>query len=63
TAQNLAERVRSVQNALADGLISADHAGAILAGLRDAELALQVEALREELQALRAELVIEADAA
>lgn len=61
-AQNLSERVQAVQNALADGVVSADHAAAILAGLRDAELALQVEALREELSRLRAELVLEADA-
>ena len=58
-AQNLAERVQAVQNAMADGLVSADHAAAILTGLKDAELALQVESLRKELEGLRAELVVE----
>lgn len=60
-AQNLTERVQAVQNALADGLVSADHAAAILAGLRDAEVAMQVEGLRLELERLRAELVVEVD--
>lgn len=58
-AQNLAERVTSVQNAMADGLVSADHAAAILTGLKDAELALQLENLRREVEGLRAELVVE----
>lgn len=58
-AQNLAERVQAVQNAMADGVVSADHAAAILTGLKDAELALQVEGLRRELESLRAELVVE----
>lgn len=62
-AQTLKEKVLAVQHAMATGVLSADHAATVIASLRDAEMALQVESLREELQRLRAELVIEADPA
>jgi hypothetical protein len=58
-ASTLREKVTAVQAALANGTLAADHAGAIIAGLKDAELALQVEAMREELASLRAELIID----
>jgi len=61
-ATTLAERVAAVQSAMAAGTISADHCGAILSGLKDAELALQVASLREELERLRTELTVEVEA-
>ncbi len=58
-AQTLKEKVLAVQQAMAGGILSADHAATVIASLKDAEMALQVEALREQIERLRAELTID----
>lgn len=58
-ATNLRERIHAVQDAMSCGILSADHAATVIASLKDSEVALQVEAMREELAALRAQLVID----
>lgn len=58
-ARTLKERVLSVQQAMAQGILSADHAATVIASLKDAEMALQVEALREQIEGLRAALTVD----
>lgn len=58
-ARTLKERVLSVQQAMAQGVLSADHAAAVISSLKDAEMALQVEALREQIERLRADLTVD----
>lgn len=58
-AQTLKDKVLTVQHAMATGILSADHAATVISSLKDAEMALQVEALREQIERLRAELTID----
>jgi hypothetical protein len=58
-ATNLRERIYAVQDAMSSGLLSADHAATVIASFRDSEVALQVESMREDLAALRAQLTID----
>ena len=58
-ATNLRERIRAVQDAMSSGILSADHAATVIGSLKDSEVAMQVEAMREELAALRAQLVVD----
>lgn len=58
-ATNLRERIYAVQDAMSSGILSADHAATVIASFRDSEVALQVESMREDLAALRAQLTID----
>ena len=58
-AQTLKDKVLAVQYAMASGILSADHAATVISSLKDAEMALQVEALREQIERLRAELTVD----